>query len=95
MTIENLKTLALIVLSSFLLWGYVTKDNPATSSKNTGNIEILEDIKLYSNGKLIGEWQGIGRGQMEGNTYVFETGRGSFTDEYRIKGDFVIKTYNN
>jgi hypothetical protein len=95
MTIERLKTLALIVLSSFLLWGYVNEKDTERPAKTDKNVEVTETIRLYSNGKLIGEWEGIGRGKMSGNTYTFKTERGSFSDEIRISGDFVVKTDTN
>jgi len=92
-SIENLKTLAIILLASFLLLGYISDDS--AKSKNNENFEVTENIKLYSNGKLIGQWEGIGRGRMSGNTYSFKTDRGSFSNEIRISGDFVIETDPN
>lgn len=59
------------------------------------NTEVTENILLYSNGKLVGEWKGIGRGSLKGDTYVFTTQRGSFTNQIRIKGDFVVETLPN
>jgi len=90
MTKENLKTIALIILSSFLLWGYVRDNYPAENNKKSS--EINENIKLYSNGKLIGQWEGIGEGNFDGQTYTFKTNRGAYTHQYRIKGDFIIET---
>lgn len=58
-------------------------------------VEVTEQIKLYSNGTLIGEWQGIGRGQMEGDTYIFRIDRGAFSREMRIRGDFTVETLPN
>lgn len=95
MTIENLKTLAIIVLTSFLILGYVGNNNTDMPAGEAENLAVTEDIRLYSNGKLIGEWEGIGRGKLEGNTYTFKTERGSFSNEVRISGDFVIETNTN
>ncbi len=92
MTIENFKTAGLIILTSFLLLGYAHYEKPEGPVNNINNIEITENIKLYSNGKLVGEWTGIGRGQMNGSTYTFKTERGAFSNEMRISGDFVIET---
>jgi len=91
---ENLKTLAIILLASFLFLGYISDDKDKTEPpvKKNDNFEVTENIKLYSNGKLIGQWEGIGRGRMSGNTYSFKTDRGSFSNEIRISGDFVIET---
>lgn len=94
MTKETLKTIILIFLTSLLLFGYVNDDETKQPAKKEKNLELTEDIRLYSNGKLIGQWTGIGRGRMDGNTYVFKTERGAFSDEMRIKGDFVIETSN-
>ena len=96
-SIENLKTIAIILLASFLLFGYVSNDKAEneTSVKGNDNFEVTENIKLYSNGKLIGQWEGIGRGRMSGNTYSFKTDRGSFSNEIRISGDFIIETDPN
>lgn len=57
--------------------------------------DVTEHITLYSNGKFIGDWEGIGRGRLEGDTYVFKTERGAFGNEIRIRGDFVVETMNN
>ncbi|HKK46137.1 MAG TPA: hypothetical protein VJ964_11490 [Balneolaceae bacterium] len=92
MTKENLKTIALIVLTSFLLWGYVRDDHTAKKDKSN---EVTENIKLYSNGKLIGQWQGIGQGSFDGRSYTFKTSRGAYTRQFRIKGDFIIETEPN
>lgn len=93
MIIENLKTIAIIVLSAFLLWGYMSEEE--TSKTTDKSVDVTEEIKLYSNGKLVGEWVGIGEGQMSGHTYIFRTERGSYSDEIRISGDFVVKTNAN
>lgn len=95
MTIENFKTLAIIVLTSFLILGYVGNNNTDMPAGEAENLAVTEDIRLYSNGKLIGEWKGIGRGKLEGNTYTFKTERGSFSNEVRISGDFIIETNTN
>ncbi|TYP93466.1 hypothetical protein LX73_1170 [Fodinibius salinus] len=95
MTIENLKNTVLIILSSALILGYVSSNNTGTTAKESENLKVTEDIRLYSNGKLVGQWEGIGRGQLEGNTYTFKTERGTFSNEVRISGDFVIKTNTN
>lgn len=93
-TKENLKTLVLIVLTSLLLSGYLKTDDAGVTDIKNDNIEITENIQLYSNGRLIGEWTGIGRGQMSGGTYIFKTERGAFSNEVRISGDFIIETTN-
>lgn len=89
-SIENLKTLVIILLSSFMLLGYLSDDH--VNTKNPESLEVTEDIKLYSNGKLIGQWEGIGHGRLSGDTYLFKTERGSFSNEVRISGDFIIET---
>lgn len=95
MTIENLKTIVLIILTSFLLWGYVRDDHKSNPNKRENEAEITENIKLYSNGNLIGQWEGIGQGTFDGQTYVFKTNRGAYTRQFRIKGDFIIETEPN
>lgn len=95
MSIENTKTVALVLLSCFLILGYVSDENSKTSRDKPKSVSITEDIKLYSNGKLIGSWTGIGRGRMVGNTYVFKTSRGAVSNKIQIKGDFIIETNDN
>jgi len=90
MTKENLKTIALLILSAFLVWGYIRDDNSIKKGKSSN--DITENIKLYSNGKLIGQWQGIGKGNFDGQTYSFRTNEGAYAHHYRIKGDFIIET---
>lgn len=63
--------------------------------ENAGSVEITENIKLYSDGKLVGEWTGIGKGRLDGDTYVFKTRRGQFSKTWRIKGDFVVERLPN
>lgn len=84
--------LGIFIALPFLISSLIV-NNPATKSSN--NIEVTEEIKLYSNGKLIGEWVGIGRGELEGNSYSFTVSRGAFREEVRIQGDFVVERSSN
>ncbi len=79
-----------VVLTATLTFAFTTIN---TTSEKT--VEVTEQVKLYSNGKLIGEWRGIGRGQMEGDTYIFNIDRGAFSREMRIRGDFTVETLPN
>lgn len=95
MTTGHLKTLVIIILSSFLILGYISENNTRAISNNSGNMSVTETIKLYSNGKLIGQWEGIGKGQMKGETYSFKTEHGSFSEKVTISGNFIIETHPN
>ena len=87
--------LYLLILSGAVTWVAMSDSRPAefytAEEKNT----ITENIRLYSNGKLIGEWKGIGRGSMDGDTYRFKTESGAFSRQIRISGDFVVETLPN
>lgn len=85
----------ILILSISMLAFVHLKTDEFKKMKNDANVDITENIRLYSNGKLIGEWEGIGRGNLEGDTYVFTTDRGSFANKIRIKGDFVVETQPN
>ena len=85
--------LVISIVSLLTLAAYTGIDRLRTPDGSS--VKITEKIRLYSNGKLVGEWTGIGRGEMDGNTYVFRTEQGAFSPQIRIKGDFVVETLPN
>lgn len=89
-------SLLLILTLSLATMAFVhfDKENPNASVTDT-SMEVTEHIRLYSDGELVGEWEGIGRGKVEGDTYIFTTERGSYSNQIRIKGDFVVETLPN
>lgn len=88
---KKLILFSLIITFPFLISAMVI----TTAPNETEKIDVTENIKLYSNGKLIGEWTGIGRGQAEGNSYIFTTSRGAFREDVRIQGDFIVERSAN
>jgi len=90
---RSLIVITVISFLSILMLAYTGTD--ATRRSEHENVKITEKIRLYSNGKLVGEWTGIGRGEMDGNTYVFRTEQGAYSPQIRIKGDFVVETLPN
>jgi len=90
---KKLILLGFIIVSPFLISAMFLLNKPSIT--NDGKADVTERIRLYSEGELIGEWEGIGRGQLEGNSYIFKTSRGAFREEVRIQGDFVVETFPN
>ena len=45
-------------------------------------------VKLYSNGQVVGEWEAVGAGRLEGDTFVFPVRKGVQDLEVRIHGTF-------
>lgn len=78
-----------------LAFAHYDTESSTTNSATVNNIDVTENIRLYSNGELIGEWKGIGRGTMDGDTYTFTTEKGAYANRVRIKGDFIVETVEN
>lgn len=89
---KKLIILSLVIALPFLISAVFISTSPTNEADR---VEVTETIKLYSNGKLIGEWEGIGQGKMEGNSYTFTTSRGAFREDVRIQGDFVVERQPN
>lgn len=89
---KKLILLGIFIALPFLISALVVNNSATTSPEN---IEVTEKIRLYSNGKLIDEWIGIGRGELEENSYIFTVSRGAFREEVRIQGDFVVERSSN
>ena len=81
--------LIISLISNAYLGIHLTKENsPEKSDKE--NAHVTETIKLYSDGQLVDQWEGVGTGSMEGNTYTFRVGEGAFGKEVRINGTFSV-----
>ncbi len=48
-------------------------------------------VRLYSNGVVVGEWLAVGRGRVEGDTFVFPVRKGSRDMDVRISGTFSFE----
>lgn len=91
----NITVLLLFFSLMTLAFVHFDTSHSTAKEKTTKQAEVTENISLYSNGKLIGEWKGIGRGTMDGNTYTFTTEKGAYANRLRIKGDFIVETVEN
>ena len=89
-------SLLLVLTLSLVTMAFVHVETEISNASAADNsIEVTENIRLYSDGELVGEWKGIGRGKVEGGTYIFTTERGAYNNQIRIKGDFVVETMPN
>jgi hypothetical protein len=48
-------------------------------------------VRLYSNGQVVGQWDAIGPGRIEGDTFVFPVRQGVKDLEVRIRGTFTYE----
>jgi len=48
-------------------------------------------IKLYSDGKVVGQWEAINDGHTEGQCFVFKTKNGIHTPQVRVCGTFSVE----
>ncbi|GEM_PF-2191265 len=85
--------LLIISLFSNVFLGYLYSNDPGASKSDAAddNARVTETIKLYSNGKLVDKWEGVGKGQLENGTYTFRVGEGAFHTEVRINGTFSVE----
>lgn len=62
-----------------------------TSTNSQADTLSAEIIKLYSDGKVAGQWESIRKGKMDGPCYVFEVRKGAYTPEVRVCGLFSVE----
>lgn len=48
-------------------------------------------VHLYSNGQVVGEWEAVGPGRVDGDTFVFPVRMGIEDREVRIRGTFSLE----
>jgi len=48
-------------------------------------------VRLYSGGEVIGEWEAVGPGRVEGDTFVFPVRKGVRDLDVRIRGTFTYE----
>jgi hypothetical protein len=48
-------------------------------------------VRLYSDGKVVGEWEAVGAARVEGNTLVFPVRMGVQELRVRISGTFSVE----
>ena len=51
----------------------------------------VEVVKLYSEGKVVGQWEATEKGHMEGQCYVFKIKKRANTPEVRVCGTFSVE----
>jgi hypothetical protein len=76
--------LSVAAFAGVLLWTHwpshadITPSSPAT-------------VRLYSNGQVVGQWEAVGPGQIEGDTFVFPVRKGARDLDVRISGTFSFE----
>jgi hypothetical protein len=81
-TLKNwLSFLALLLI--FMLIG--------TSVNTYADSLSAETVKLYSDGKVVGQWESSHKGGMEGPCYVFKVKKGAYSPEVRVCGTFSVE----
>ena len=71
-----------VLTASALTWGNWSPPASASSPFETAKVQ------LYSNGQVVGEWEAVGAGRVEGDTFVFAVRKGVQDVEVRIRGTF-------
>ena len=51
----------------------------------------VEIVKLYSEGKVVGQWEAAEKGHLEGQCYVFKIKKRANTPEVRVCGTFSVE----
>jgi len=82
MKLTRLLFLLTIGLVGAALWSHSATTASAASGQTTAK------VRLYSDGKVVGEWNAVGAGRVEGSTFVFPTRSGPNQTEVRISGTF-------
>lgn len=82
-TIRTTLLLGLLVTGSLV--------TPAVLAREKYDLRTVAIVRLYSDGKLVGRWQAIDRGRMDGHCYVFHVKKGVREPEVRVCGTFVVE----
>lgn len=48
-------------------------------------------VKLYSDGKVVAQWESAGLGRMDGDSFVFPVRSGIAERQVRIRGTFAVE----
>ena len=48
-------------------------------------------VRLYSNGEVVGQWEAVGPGHVDGDTFVFPIRKGARDLDVRIRGTFSFE----
>jgi hypothetical protein len=75
-------SVAIALLVGAAVLSYVVSEASAASA------QVVAKVRLYSNGAVVGEWNAVGAGKVEGDTFVFPTQSGPSQTEVRISGTF-------
>ena len=60
--------------------------------KGRSQTRVVAVVKLYSGGEVVGKWDAISIGKVEGDTYVFTTAHGVKEPQIRIRGAYSVET---
>jgi len=75
----------LLLVAGLLMWS-------SWPSQAAGGPFETAKVQLYSNGKVVGEWEAVGPGRVEGDTFVFPVRKGVRDVDVRISGTFSFET---
>ena len=64
------------------IWSY------SATNASAASVQAKAKVRLYSDGEVVGEWNAVGAGRVEGTTFVFPTRDGPSQTEVRISGTF-------
>lgn len=51
----------------------------------------VDVVRLYSGGQVVGEWQAVAPGRVEGDAYVFPVRKGVRDVDVRIRGTYSVE----
>jgi hypothetical protein len=71
-----------------LLCGTVWASWPSRAASGTYGTAV---VRLYSGGQVVGEWEAVGPGRMEGGMFVFPIRKGVRDFDVQIRGTFSFE----
>lgn len=75
-----------LALAALALGGLLWAEGP-TPARAAGPFTKAV-VKLYAGGEVVGQWEAVGEGKVEGHTFVFPVRKGVQDVEVRIQGTF-------
>ena len=76
----------LVLATAGLSWLHAPTSASAIDLSNTAK------VRLFSSGQVVGEWEAVGPGRVEGDTFVFPVRAGTQQLSVRISGTFTYET---
>jgi hypothetical protein len=86
MTKSKILFISLFVLSALLISFTLIPAKPVNSK-----LDKIFTVRLYSGEKLMGSWQAIGEGLVDGDSYVFNTASTLEPRMVRIQGTYSVE----